>query len=141
LDFTDDFTKNTATSVHITVGVLPAFDRSPSLSFATSTNQAVIEASNISGDMLTLIFTIPNLGTLADFSSPGFGAIVGGDAIFGGLTGVLLGPTGTITADPQILDAVTAPEPSTWVMMLLGFIGLGLAAKGRRAIRFLAGKA
>jgi hypothetical protein len=33
------------------------------------------------------------------------------------------------------------PEPSTWAMMLIGFAGLGLAAKGRRAIGFLVGKA
>jgi hypothetical protein len=33
------------------------------------------------------------------------------------------------------------PEPSTWAMMLAGFAGLGLAAKGRRAIGFLVGKA
>jgi PEP-CTERM motif len=35
----------------------------------------------------------------------------------------------------------TVPEPSTWAMMLIGFAGLGLAAKGRRAIGFLVGKA
>jgi hypothetical protein len=29
--------------------------------------------------------------------------------------------------------ALAVPEPSTWIMMLAGFAGLGLAAAGRRA--------
>ena len=33
---------------------------------------------------------------------------------------------------------LSTPEPSTWAMMLLGFAGLGLAAKRRRVIGFLA---
>jgi hypothetical protein len=33
---------------------------------------------------------------------------------------------------------LSTPEPSTWAMMLLGFAGLGFAAKRRRVIGFLA---
>jgi hypothetical protein len=143
-----DFTNPAATSVDVAVDGLPAYNQSPSLRFALSVNQAVVDASNSTGDMLTLMFTIPNLGKLAGFNLNG-GAIVGGEASFGGGTGILLDPTGVITPDPSnpaIPDPphpppVPVPEPSTWVMLLLGFVGLGLAAKGRRAIRFLAGKA
>jgi hypothetical protein len=53
------------------------------------------------------------------------------------------------TSDSQLLRGLGAskftpvgvlstPEPSTWAMMLLGFAGLGLAAKRRRVIGFLA---
>jgi PEP-CTERM motif len=36
---------------------------------------------------------------------------------------------------------LTVPEPSTWAMMLLGFLGLGLAALRRPTMRILARKA
>jgi hypothetical protein len=136
-----DFTNNTATSVDVTVYVtadgLPAYNQSPSL-FLISGGQAVLKASNSTGDVLTLMFTVPHQGTLKDFTG---GTIAGSEAGFGG-TCCLFDPKGFITPDPSNpVTPATAPEPSTWAMMLLGFIGLGLAAKGRRAIRFLAGKA
>ena len=75
--------------------------------------------------------------------------------IFGGLTGLLLGAIGEVTRDPSdpvILDpprqidppdppTLAVPELSTWAMMLIGLAGLGLAAKGRRALGFLRGRA
>jgi hypothetical protein len=132
-----DFTNNTATSVDITVDGFPAYNQSPSL-FLISGSQAVLEAYDGSGDTLTLMFSVPHQGTLKDFTG---GTIAGSEAGFGG-TCCLFDPKGVITPDPS--DPVTpaaVPEPSTWVMLLLGFVGLGLAAKGRRAIGFLAGKA
>lgn len=39
-----------------------------------------------------------------------------------------------VTFGDQTVDALSAPEPSTWVLMLLGFAGLCLAA-GRKARR------
>jgi hypothetical protein len=132
-----DFTNNTATSVDITVDGFPAYNQSPSL-FLISGSQAVLEAYDGSGDTLTLMFSVPHQGTLKDFTG---GTIAGSEAGFGG-TCCLFDPKGFITPDPSNpVTPAAVPEPSTWAMMLLGFIGLGLAAKGRRAIRFLAGKA
>ena len=74
--------------------------------------------------------------------------------IFGGVTGVLLGATGVVTrdlSDPVILDpppidppdppTLAVPELSTWAMMLLGLAGLGFAAKRRRALGSMGGRA
>jgi hypothetical protein len=75
--------------------------------------------------------------------------------VFGGLTGSLLGADGVITrtSGPTIIDppepppidppdppSVPVPELSTWAMMLVGLAGLGLAAKGRRALALLGGR-
>jgi hypothetical protein len=136
-----DFTNDTAESADITVNWLPAYNQNPSLRFAIWTNEAVVDVFDSSGDMLTLMFTIPRLGTLAGFDG---GAIVGGLALIANGTeipGFLFNPTGAITLDPPgpVITA-SVPEPSTWALMLLGFAGLGVAACSRRAIGFLAGK-
>lgn len=157
VDFTNGFTDATVTSIEISVQGRVAFKQSPSLILATSAI-GVIGASNSSGDSLTLIFTTPNAGTWNDFDD---GQIVNGRVYFGGVTGILLGATGVITRDasnPPISDpppdtgptdpppvigtpdpppTVAVPEPSTWTMMLIGLAGLGMAAKGRRALAFL----
>jgi hypothetical protein len=136
-----DFTQNTATSVDVSVDGLSVYTQIISWSFALSGNPAVVDVSDASGDVLTLFFTVPTPNTLAGF----YGGEIAVEGAFGGGTGFLFGATGNITLDPADLsdlpDPPAVPEPSTWVMMLLGFIGLGLAAKGRRAVRFLAGKA
>jgi hypothetical protein len=104
-----------------------------------------------------LLFTTSNPGAWTAFDT---GEISGGELVFGGNTGMLLGATGVVTRDPSglpilappIIDppsidppdpivSASVPEASTWAMLLLGFAGLGLAAKGRRAIGFLAGRA
>jgi hypothetical protein len=146
LDFTDDFTQETATSVAITVGTRPVF-QSQSLAFALSGDPAVVNASNSRGDTLTLMFTTPDPFTFANFNH---GPIAGGQVIFGGVTGFLFSPTGSVTRDPSDLPIVIdppdppsmpVPELSTWAMMLLGLAGLSLAATGRRALAFLVGRA
>ncbi|MGB7974405.1 MAG: hypothetical protein WCF81_08655 [Roseiarcus sp.] len=151
MDFSNDFATETLKSMTITVHGRPVFTTSPSLNLATWAKQAVIGASNSSGDVLTLTFATPNAGTWAGFNN---GSISGGEVIFGGLTGLLLGATGVVTRDslespilapppidpPPITDppgpiaAASVPELSTWAMMLIGLAGLGLAAKGRRAL-------
>lgn len=136
IDF--DFTKDTAESVDITVDGLPAYNQSPTLRFAISGSPAVLDVNDSTGDVLTLMFAVPRLGTLAGFEG---GAIVGGEASFGnqtGVLGVLLDPTGSLTLDavkPDLVAAPSVPEASTWVMMLLGFAGLGLEAASRHARR------
>jgi hypothetical protein len=151
LDFTDDFTQETVTSVAITVGTRPVF-RSQSLTFALSGDPAVVTASNSRGDTLSLMFTTPAPNTFAGFNH---GTIMGGQAVFLGDLEFLFSPTGAVTRDPSdppividppIIDppdppSVPVPELSTWAMMLLGLAGLGLAAKGRRALAFLVGRA
>jgi hypothetical protein len=84
-------------------------------------------------DIYGLLFTIGGTapaGTVVDLFNNGVGAFTGID--YGGF-GVVVA-----TAETQ-LDRVgggvtaTAPEPSTWAMMILGFAGLGFA--GYRASR------
>jgi hypothetical protein len=152
VDFSDNFATETVNSISINVDGRPVFNQSPApqLVFATS-NLAVIDASNSIGDTLTLAFATAQAASLAGFDE---GAIDGGEVIFSGLVGVLLNPTGVVTRDPSgpvILDpppvdppdppTLAVPELSTWAMMLIGLAGLGLAAKGRRALGFLRGRA
>ena len=149
VDFTNNFADDTVTSIQITVQGRPVFKLSPSLNLASSAI-GLIGASNSSGDTLSLTFTTLNPGTWSGFNN---GSIVDGEVIFGGLTGVLLGAEGVITrelSNPPIPDplpsqnpppSATVPELSTWTMMLVGLAGLGLAAKGRRALAFLGGRA
>jgi PEP-CTERM motif len=145
VDFTNDFADDTVTSIQISVQGRPVFRQSPSLNLATSAI-GVIGASNASGDVLSLTFTTANPGTWNGFNA---GSIVNGQVIFGGLTGMFLGANGVIIRDasspvisgPPDPPSVPVPELSTWAMMLLGLAGLGLAAKGRRALAFLSGRA
>jgi PEP-CTERM motif len=75
-----------------------------------------------------------------------FGALVGEDATHFFLIGtgptILSGLTGEIhvgywdddypdNSGTQTLSITAVPEPSTWALMLAGFVGLGLAAFGR----------
>lgn len=147
LDFTNDFASDTFKSIAITVAGRPVFNHATSSSpyFALSGEPAVVDASNSLGDTLVLMFTTPDANTFASFDK---GAIAGGQVIFGGVTGFLFGPTGFVTRDPSdppiiidppIIDppdppSAPVPELSTWTMMLIGLAGLGLAAKGRRAL-------
>jgi hypothetical protein len=162
LDFSNDFTEDTLQSMTITVKGRPVFNQSPSLRLAMSASQGIISESNSSGDVLTLMFATPTTGAWAGFNQ---GTIAGGQVIFSGLTGLLLGANGVMTRDPSgppilapvvdpppVIDppplsdpppitSAAVPELSTWAMMLLGLAGLGFAAKRQRAIDFLGGKA
>jgi hypothetical protein len=148
VDFSDNFATETVQSISITVDGRPLFNESPApqLAFARS-NLAVIDASNSIGDTLTLAFATAQAASLAGFDE---GGIDGGEVIFSGLTGALLNPIGVVTRDPSgpvIPDpppvdppdppTLAVPELSTWAMMLIGLAGLGLAAKGRRALGVL----
>jgi PEP-CTERM motif len=48
------------------------------------------------------------------------------------------GEPGTFSDPVQTAAATSAPEPSTWALMLLGFVGLGLAARRRTRRREIA---
>jgi hypothetical protein len=147
-DFSDTFAFEGVQSLQITVYGEPVFNQGASLVLAASTG--VIEVSNSSGESLTLMFTTPHPGSWDDFNE---GAITSGQ-LFGEASGFLFGADGVLTrvAGPQVLTpppvidppplgdpslpTVAVPELSTWAMMLLGLAGLGVAAKGRRAIGF-----
>jgi hypothetical protein len=139
-----DFTNDTATSVDVTVDNSSdsayAFKQIVLLTFALSGSAAVVYVSDSPGDELTLFFTVPTPNTFVGFD----GGALAARGPFGGGTGFLFDATGSIKpvtpvlSDPPDPPSVPVPEASTWVMMLLGFVGLGLAGKGRRAIRFLA---
>jgi hypothetical protein len=144
LEFSNDFTTATPKSVDIKVAGRSIFNQ------GLSASAGIVGASNSSHDILTLWFNPSPAGTWAGFNT---GEIFFGDLIFGNLTGSLFTAAGVISrdlADPVILDppsnppdpaTLAVPELSTWAMMLLSFLGLSLAAKGRRAIRLGAGKA
>lgn len=151
LDFSDNFAEETLQSITITVDGRPVFNLDPSLGLAISASQGIINESNSSGDVLSLTFATPSPGAWAGFNQE---AIAGGQVIFGGVTGLLLGATGEVTrdlSDPVILDpppidppdppTLAVPELSTWAMMLLGLAGLGFAAKRRRAFGSMYGRA
>jgi hypothetical protein len=151
LDFSNDFAEKTLQSITITVNGLAVFNLYPSLGLAISASQGVINEYNSSGDVLSLTFATPSPGAWAGFNQE---AIAGGEVIFGGVTGLLLGASGEVTrdsSDPVILDPppidppdpppLAVPELSTWAMMLIGLAGLGLAAKGRRILGVLRGGA
>jgi hypothetical protein len=96
LDFSSNFAEETLQSMTITVDGRPVFNLSPSLGLAISASQGIINESNSSGDMLSLTFATPSPGPWAGFNQE---AIAGGQVIFGGVTGVLLGATGEVTRD------------------------------------------
>jgi hypothetical protein len=80
-------------------------------------------------DIYGLMFSIGG-GTVVDLFSNGVGNGVG-NAVFG------VGVANSRTALDYVMGGVTAtaPEPSTWAMMILGFAGLGFAGyrKSRKA--------
>jgi hypothetical protein len=163
-----DFTNDTVTSVDVTVDKSRvsayAYKQIQSLTFALAGRAAVVDVDDSAGDVLTLSFIVPTANKFTFF----VGGAISAQGIFGGGTGFLFYAAGSITpvvsvppdpppivsvppdpppivsvppSDPSVPPVKTTgatPEPSTWVMMLLGFVGLGLAAKRRRAIRFLA---
>ena len=149
LDFTDKFDGYTA-SGEIMVQGRSVFDQAFSLTVSPSLG--TIGASNNAGDTLALWFAAPQSGTWAGFNA---GEVFFGDMTFGDATGFLFGASGDVTRDlsnpailapildPPLTDPPTlaVPELSTWAMLLLGLAGLGLAAKRRRALGFLGGKA
>jgi hypothetical protein len=168
LDFSNDFAKETTKSITISVQGRPVFNQSVSLSVSPSVG--VIGASNSAGDTLALWFAAPQSGTWAGFNAGdvSFGDVFFGNVpgVLLGATGKvkrdlsnpailaapiveppppIIDPPPPIIDPPPILDppppTLAVPELSTWAMMLLGLAGLGLAAKRRRALGFLGGKA
>jgi hypothetical protein len=162
LDFTDNFASYTASgNIKLTLPGHTVFNQGFSLTVSSSTG--TISASNSVNDTLVLYFDAPESGTWAGFN---VGDVFFGDVTFGDTTGFLFGASGKVTRDlskpaipdpiidppppivdppPPILDppppTLAVPELSTWAMLLLGLAGLGLAAKRRRALGFLGGKA
>ena len=164
LDFSNDFAEEITNSIKISIlGRRALFNQNISLSVSPSVG--LIQASDGSGGTLALWFAAPQSGTWAGFNS---GDVSFGEVLFGNVPGVLLGATGKVKRDlsnpailatpildppPPIIDppppiinppdptTPAVPELSTWAMLLLGLAGLGLAAKRRRALGFLGGKA
>jgi hypothetical protein len=143
LDFSNNFADQTVKSIEITVNGRPVFNQNASIHLAMSAN-GVVNESNSQGDMLTFMFKTFKAGTWAHFNEE---PITGGQVIFGDLTGAFLGASGLIFRDqhqpeiPDRPDPPSVPELSTWVMMLVGLAGLGLATRPRRALGSLGGRA
>jgi hypothetical protein len=73
-----------------------------------------------------------------DLSNPNFVTDLGPSFSTDGLieAGLLAGNDKAIIAlSPSVEGVVATPEPSTWAMMLLGFVGLGWLAKRRHSQR------
>lgn len=68
--------------------------------------------------------------------------ITGGTGRFADASGSFLGtgqlrfgngpPSATLTIGRGIVSAPAVPEPATWTMLILGFVGVGAALRGRR---------
>ena len=108
LDFSNDFSNYTVTSINITVqGRSSVFNQGVSLSVLPSVG--IVGASNGTGDTLALWFAAPQSGTWAGFDA---GDVSFGDVLFGGLTGGLFGAngvvqrdlSGSVILDPPVLD-------------------------------------
>jgi PEP-CTERM motif len=72
-----------------------------------------------------------------DLSNPNFVTDLGPSFSTDGLieAGLLAGNDKAIIAlDPSVEGVVVTPEPSTWAMMLIGFVGLGWFAKRRNRL-------
>jgi hypothetical protein len=170
LEFSNNFATETLKSITISVQGRPTvFNQSVSLSVSPSVG--IIDASNSAGDTLALWFAAPQSGTWAGFNSGdvSFGEVFFGNVpgVLLGATGkvkrdlsnpailaapildppppIIDPPPPIIDPPPPILDppppTLAVPELSTWAMLLLGLMGLGLAAQRRRALGFLGGKA
>jgi hypothetical protein len=170
LEFSNNFATETLKSITISVQGRPTvFNQSVSLSVSPSVG--IIDASNSAGDTLALWFAAPQSGTWAGFNSGdvSFGEVLFGNVpgVLLGATGkvkrdlsnpailaapildppppIIDPPPPIIDPPPPILDppppTLAVPELSTWAMLLLGLMGLGLAAQRRRALGFLGGKA
>jgi MYXO-CTERM domain-containing protein len=154
LDFSDNFASYTSSgNIKLTLPGHAVFNQGFSLTVSSSLG--TISASNSANDTLLLYFAAPESGTWAGFN---VGDVSFGDVTFGDATGFLFGASGKVTRDPSnppppiieqpppISDppdppTLAVPELSTWAMLLLGLAALGLAAKRRRALGFLGGKA
>jgi MYXO-CTERM domain-containing protein len=167
LDFSSKFTMETLKSISVSVKG-HVFNQNVSLSLLPSVG--IIGASDSAGDTLELSFAAPASGTWVGFveGDVSFGDVAfNGASVLLGATGSVTRVGPPILPPPIIVDAppppppiigprdpppptiigpgdppaATAPELSTWAMMLIGLAGLGLVAKRRRALGLLGGKA
>ena len=96
-------------------------------------------AGSISNDLGSLVYNSTDPGNgksgfLIDVSSSEYSAL---NAILAGGPNLRLGISASLsdaTGGPDSFNAIAAaiPEPSTWAMMILGFLGLGLMAYRKR---------
>jgi hypothetical protein len=167
LDFTNNFASYTASGAIMVQGRSSVFNQ---VFLAVSPSLGTITASNSARDTLALWFVAPSSGTWAGFNAGGIflGDATFGDAtgaLFGAsgnvrrdlskpaiLDPIVDPPPPIVDPPPPIVDppppivdppppTLAVPELSTWAMLLLGLAGLGLAAKRRRALGCLGGKA
>jgi PEP-CTERM motif len=129
------FASDTGTTPGSLADVALTFDVSgaPSLTGAfavfagTATGTGTDDLSEVLSNGVSLTLNAPG-ATSATFNAIGSLSVVKDQSDFAGSAG---------SADSSILGnafSVTAvPEPSTWAMLLLGFVGLGYAASRRRS--------
>jgi hypothetical protein len=114
----DGFTQADITSISWSLDPTTAAVVTLDLNALTGDNPCPNGAPSCSNSTLNLSPTLATLG--------------GHSCNFSGDTGFCEG-----FAEEEPITFVAAPEPSTWAMMIVGFVGLGLA--GRRSMRQAAG--
>jgi PEP-CTERM motif len=102
---------------------------------ARSSTADGIPVPNPFGGQWTMLGYTFNFGALVGEDASHFFLIGTGPTILSGLSGgIHVGYWDSYYGDnsgTQTLSITTVPEPSTWAMMLAGFVGLGFAALGR----------
>lgn len=122
-------------NISVVVGANPSINLTSFNQFVDTANSGVNVLIQDGGDLDLDIYTNTSNGLFPS-------TFVGGSVIFGLDTFFLSGGSilftsfgaGTLTFESS-LDTVTAvPEPSTWAMLLLGFIGIGFMAVRKRTL-------
>ena len=97
-----------------------------------------VNSGGIGPDLTPVVFS-PNVAAPSPGPGGGFGGGNGGGGGIGGIGGGGGGGGGTFTPPPAALPVSAVPEPSAWLLMILGFGAIGASLRRGKAISRRAG--